>query len=216
MITIYGRTNSSNVQLVMWAIHELGVPHERLDYGHGHASAQSDAFRKMNPMGLVPVLEENGVTIFESAAILRYLGARHGDETFWPTDPLQRAVLDQWAEWGKNTFAPAVLKIFVHEVRTLPEDRDPAVFDAACRAVTGLATMFDSRLEGRDFIGGDALTFADIACGHILHRYFTLDWKRPDLSNLAAYYERLQSRTAYRDHAMVSYDSLRGTYLMER
>ena len=56
MITIYGRSNSSSVQLVMWAIHELGLEHERLDYGHGHTSTQSEAYLAMNPMGRVPVL----------------------------------------------------------------------------------------------------------------------------------------------------------------
>ncbi len=45
--------------------------------------------------------------------------------------------------------------------------------------------------------------------GHLLYRYFTLDFDRADTPNLAAYYERLTERPAYREHVMVSYDSLR-------
>lgn len=210
MLTIYGRANSSNVQLAMWAVNELGLEHERLDYGQGHASAKTPDYLAMNPMGLVPVLRDGDVTMFESAAILRYLGARYGSPAFWPADPAVRGPLDTWAEWGKNTFAPTALRIFIYEVRTAPEDRDPAVLEAAVAALVPLATMLDARLTGRDFIGGADFTFADVAVGHMLHRYHTLDWDRPDLPALTAYYERLQTRPAYRDHAMVSYEALRG------
>ena len=68
------------------------------------------------------------------------------------------------------------------------------------------------RIGDGPWLAGEAFTFADIACGHILHRYFTLNWERPSLPALAAYYERLQSRPAYRRHAMMSYESLRGSY----
>lgn len=211
MLTIYGRRNSSNVQLVMWAVHELGLQHERLDYGFGHASPRTEAFLAMNPMGRIPVLRDGDVTMFESAAILRYLGARYGDDGFWPSDPARRGPLDTWAEWGKNSFAAVVLDIFHYEVRTRPENRDPAVFDKAVAALVPLAAILDARVAGRMWIG-DSFGFADIACGHILHRYFTLDWPRPDLPALAAYFARLQTRPAYRDHAMVDYEALRGGY----
>lgn len=211
-ITVFGRRNSSSVQLVMWAIHELGLAHERLEYGHGHAATDTPDYLAMNPMGRVPVLEDGDVCLFESAAILRYLAARYGDDTFWPASPAKRAPLDVWAEWGKNTFAEAVLGIFVYDVRLDPRARDPSILQRAVDQVIPLARMLDARLDGRGWIGGEAFTFADIACGHIMHRYFTLDWSRPELPALKDYYDRLQTRPAYRDHAMVSYEALRGSY----
>ncbi|MBF9033437.1 glutathione S-transferase [Rhodobacterales bacterium HKCCE2091] len=210
MLTIYGRPNSSNVQLVMWTVHELGLANERLDYGYGHASPRTPDFLAMNPMGLVPVLRDGNMLMFESGAILRYLGAAYGDETFWPKDPKLRGPLDTWAEWGKLTFAPAVGGIFQARVRTAPERQDPAVIARAEAALPPLAHILDERLDGRDWIGGDDFTFADIAVGHQLHRYHEMDWDRPDLPNLSAYYARLRTRPAYRDHAMVSYAALTG------
>jgi len=62
------------------------------------------------------------------------------------------------------------------------------------------------------FFGGADFTFADIACGHILYRYFNLDWKQPDLPALAAYYSRIRERPAFKEHVMVSYEALRGSY----
>ena len=69
----------------------------------------------------------------------------------------------------------------------------------------------EDRLAGRTWIGGDEMTFADLAAGHNLYRYFALDWPRPDLPNLAAYYARLQDRPAYRDNAMADFTTLRNT-----
>ncbi|MGE3872962.1 MAG: glutathione S-transferase family protein [Parvibaculaceae bacterium] len=212
MITIYGRESSSSVQLVMWAVGELGLACERLDYGHGFASTKTDDYLAMNPMGRVPVMVDGPVRMFESAAILRYLGAAYGDGTFWPSDPTLRGPLDTWAEWGKGTFTESVLEIFVYDVRLAPETRDPAILEQATRRVATLARMLADRIGDGPWLAGEAFTFADIACGHILHRYFTLNWERPDLPALAAYYERLQGRPAYRRHAMISYESLRGSY----
>ena len=212
MLTVYGRRSSSSVQLVMWAIHELDIDHRRLDYGHGYASTETETYLAKNPMGRIPVIEDGSLTMFESAAILRYLGATYGDDDFWPRAPQDRAPLDTWAEWGKNTFTEAVLAIFVYDVRLSPETRDPAILEQAIEALSPLARIFDERVNNRTWIGGETFTFADIACGHILYRYFTLDWERPRLPALAAYYERLQQRPAFRDHVMVSYEELRGSY----
>lgn len=212
MITVYGRRNSSSVQLVLWALHEIGVDHERLDYGHGHASTQSDDFLVMNPMGRVPVLTDGALCLFESAAILRYLGAAYGNDVFWPKDAGARARLDVWAEWGKNTFADAVLDIFVYDVRLDPKTRDPAILTRAVEAVIPLAEILDRRIGQGPWLDGEQFSFADIACGYVLYRYYALDWDRPYLANLAGYYERLQQRPAFRDHVMVSYEALRGTY----
>lgn len=212
MITIFGRRNSSSVQLVMWAVGELKIEHERLDFGHGHASTKTPEYLKMNPMGRVPVLVDGSVQIFESAAILRYLAARYGTEDFWPSDPLRRAPLDTWAEWGKGTFTEAVLEVFVFDVRLDPATRDPQVLVGAQERLIPLAHMLNERIAEGPWLDGDRFTFADIACGHILHRYHTLEWDRPRLENLENYYRRLQQRPAYRENAMVSYEDLRGSY----
>ena len=51
MLKIYGRKNSSSVQLVMWTVGELGIAYKRLDYGHGYSSTKTDEYLTMNPHG---------------------------------------------------------------------------------------------------------------------------------------------------------------------
>ena len=91
MPRIYGRATSSNVQMVMWGAAELGLAVERLDYGFGHASTKTPEFLARNPMGLVPVLQDGDLTVWESAAILRYLCAEYGHAPFYPASPRTRA-----------------------------------------------------------------------------------------------------------------------------
>ncbi len=208
MLTILGRANSSNVQVAMWAVGELGLAHVRKDVGGRHGGTDTPEYRAMNPMGLVPVMIDGGVTMFESAAILRYLGSRYGDDTFWPTDPAVRGPLDSWAEWAKNAFAPAMGAMFMSTVRVAPSRRDHAAIAAAAGRLKPLASMLDARIGAGPWLAGAAFTFADIAAGHQLNRYFSLDFEKAETPALRAYWERLTERPAYREHAMVGWEEL--------
>ena len=211
MITIYGRATSSNVQAVMWGIGELGLEHERLDYGHVHGGTDTPEFRAMSPHGLVPVLRDGDVVIWESCAILRYLAARYGDGgAFWPSDPAARASVDRWAEWGKTSFCTEFTgPIFWLRVRTAAKDRDEAALARGIAGFEARLELLEGQLAGHDFVVSDDFTLADIVIGHVLYRWFDMDVERRIRPLVEAYYQRLKRRTSYRDHVMVSYESLR-------
>ncbi len=208
MITVLGRATSVNVQFVMWAVAELGLEHERLDYGGEYGGNDTPEFLAMNPNGLVPVLRDGELALFESAAILRYLGRAYGSDTFWPRDPARLSALDQWAEWGKVTFAVGMSPLFWGLVRTPPSRRDPEAIRRAAAKIAPLARILDARIGEGPWIAGDHFTFADVAVGHYLYRYYTLPFERTATPQLDAYYARLQDRPAYREHAMVSWEGL--------
>lgn len=210
MITVWGRNTSSNVQVVMWAIAELGLTHERIDWGGAFGGNDDPDYRARNPNGLIPTIKDGELVLWESQAILRYLGARYGDEAFWPSDPANRAPIDMWAEWVKTTLAPALtLKVFWQLVRTKAADRNHALIAEGAAQLKALTAMVEARLGDGPYLGGAALSFADVMLGHVLYRYNTLDFERGATPNLDAYYAHLQERPTYREHVMVSYDSLR-------
>ncbi|MEO1490815.1 MAG: glutathione S-transferase family protein [Pseudomonadota bacterium] len=210
MITVWGRSTSSNVQVVMWTLAELGIAHERLDWGGAFGGNDDPEYRAMNPNGLIPVLRDGDTVLFESPAILRYIGARYGHEAFWPADPGRRAALDMWAEWIKTSVCPELIyKVFWHLVRTPPSRRDQGVIASGAGALATLMPRLDARLGDAPFLGGENLCFADIMAGHVLYRYMTLDFEKADTPNVDAYYQRLTERPLYREHVMVSYESLR-------
>ncbi|MEL7027795.1 MAG: glutathione S-transferase family protein [Pseudomonadota bacterium] len=211
MLTLWGRATSSNVQIVAWAIAELGLQAERIDCGHTYGGLDTPAFLGLNPNRLIPVLRDGDVVVWESAAILRYLGAAYGDEAFWPSEPAKRARLDMWAEWVKTTFAAAfTVPVFWSLVRTRAADRDLAAFASAVETLKGAVRILDQRLaDGGPYLGGEALSFADIMAGHTLYRYFTVPLDRIAAPALDAYYARLKQRPPYAEHVMVSYEPLR-------
>ncbi len=208
MATIWGRATSSNVQLTMWAAAEVGLEVERIDVGGAFGGTDTPEYRAMNPNGLIPVLKDNELVLFESAAILRYLGAQYGDETFWPTDAKKRAPLDAWAEWTKTTLCPVLIyQVFWTLVRTPSAERDMEALSGQVAQLGELMSRIEGEFADKEYLGSD-LSFADIMFGHTLYRYYTLPFERPDLPNLAAYYERLKARPAYKEHVMVDYSPL--------
>ena len=210
MITVYGRANSLNVQFVTWCLAELDQPFERLDYGFGFGGTDTPEYRAMNPNGLVPVLKDESVTMFESAAILRYLAARYARFPFWPEDPVARAPIDMWAEWGKGTLQRDFGgPIFWQVIRTPSVERDPAALDLALATFDRHLGVLEDQLGDNPFVTGRDFTLADIVVGCPLFRYFTLDIPRAERPALAAYYARLCERPAYAEHVMVSYEDLR-------
>jgi glutathione S-transferase len=206
-----GRRNSANVQKVLWLVGELGLPHVHVPAGGDFGGLDDPAFRAMNPHGKVPVIEDDGVVVWESHAILRYLAATHGADRFWMADPALRALIDGWMDWAQTALQPAFLSgVFWGWYRTPEAQRDaPAVAKAMEQTLTCLR-LVDRQLTDRPFMGGQTLSLADIAVGAHLYRYFELEIDRPDLPRLAAWYDRLTERAAYREHVMLPFAELKG------
>ena len=142
MITIWGRATSSNVQTAMWAVAELGLEHERIDWGGAFGGNDDPEYRAMNPNGLIPVMKDEDVVLWESPVIVRYLGAKYGDENFWPSDPGKRARLDMWAEWVKTSVAPEMIyKVFWQLVRTGAAERNMSVVESGTNALKKMMTI---------------------------------------------------------------------------
>ena len=74
---VWGRATSSNVMKAIWALEEFGLPYERIDVGGSFGKTDTPEYRAMNPTGLVPTLQEDDFTLWESNAICRYLCHAH-------------------------------------------------------------------------------------------------------------------------------------------
>jgi glutathione S-transferase len=202
-LRIWGRSNSINVQKVMWAVGELGLEHERLDVGGEHGGLDTPAYGAMNPNRRVPTLQDGSFTLWESNAIVRYLAAKHPSGGLWPEEPERRAVADQWMDWQQTTLLPDMRTLFWGLVRTEPAKRDRAAIDAAAEKLQSIWERLDRHLGDRSFIVDDRFTMGDIPVGAMYHRYRALDVGRGTDDNLAAWYERLTQRAPYRAHVML-------------
>ena len=197
MLKIWGRANSVNVKKALWCAEELGLKYERIDAGMQYGIVNTPEYRKMNPMGLVPTLEDEGFVLWESHAIVRYLCARHSAGKLWPADPRQRADADRWMDWA-FTFLNAFRPVFWGLVRTPPEKRDMAAIEEARKKCAELAGVLDGGLAGRRYVAGDDFTMGDIPVGCHMQLWMRLTIERPPHPNLAAWFARLCERAAYR------------------
>ncbi len=211
MIKVWGRKTSSNVQVVLWCLAELGIEFDRTDAGIHYGVVNTAEYLSMNPNATVPtIIDGDNPPMWESAAINRYLARRYASAPFWPDDPIDQARVDQWAEWSKlNVGLNFSVPIFWKVVRTPKAQQDPQAIASAVARLNQILQIAEDRLAAHQYLTGDDFTLADVMFGHLLYRFYTIDIERAKLAGLERYYQDLQSRPAYREHVMVNYDELR-------
>lgn len=197
MLRIWGRTNSVNVKKALWAAEELGLKYERIDAGMQFGIVNTPEYRRMNPMGLIPTIDDDGFVLWESHSIVRYLAAKHGAGTLWPTDPRTRAIANQWMDWAFS-FQAAMRAVFWGLIRTPPEKRNAAEIEEGRKKSAALAGLLDAALAGRQYVAGDAFTMGDIPIGCEVQRWMRVPVERPKHPNLEAWFGRLCARPAYK------------------
>jgi glutathione S-transferase len=203
MLKVWGRPNSINVQKVLWTVGELGLDHEHIVVGGPHGGNDTPEYLAMNPNGRVPVIDDDGLVVWESNAIVRYLCARHSDGALWPSDPGERSHADRWMDWQAASLIADMTTVFFGLIRTPEPERDWIAIGDAANRVAGQMTVLDSHLGDRHWIAGGAMTMGDIAIGALVHRWLNLPMERGDAPNIGAYYARLKERPAYTQHVML-------------
>ncbi|MEM7046470.1 MAG: glutathione S-transferase family protein [Pseudomonadota bacterium] len=213
MITIYGRTTSSNVHKVLWCCHDLKIEHKQVDIGGPFGGTDTQAFGQMNPNRTVPVMDHDGFTLWESNAIMRYLASQFGNGALYPADPQARARVDQWLDWSMGAVQIPIIPVFLTLYRTPEPERDMDAVNRGLAAVSdawrlledhfaggGDGSQAGSRAGSRAFICGEALSLADIALSTWVYRWHEMDIDRPDLPHLRAWRDRLATYDAYQTY----------------
>ncbi len=207
MLKIWGRTNSINVQKVMWTVAELGLPHERIDAGLAHGVVNESWYRAMNPNGRVPTIDDDGLILWESNTVARYLAARypatHTGAALMPADLQVRADAERWMDWATTTMGPVMTPLFWGIIRTPAEKRDATAIESLRLEMEGVMRILDARLATRAYVAGDSLTVGDIPVGCFTYRWYALPIEHGEHPHLARWYHALTERPAFRQHVML-------------
>ena len=203
MPTLWGRRTSSNVQKVLWLCAELGVPLRRIDAGLQHGVVDTPEYALLNPNRLVPTLDDDGLVLWESNTIVRYLARRHGGSSWLPGEPAAAALVERWMDWALSTLPAAMSPLYRQLVLLPAEQRDPEVAEKARRDAERAMRILEAELARQDHVAADGITVADIACGPLVHRWHSLPIERPELPALRRYHARLCARPAYREHVAI-------------
>lgn len=201
-IKLWGRKTSSNVMKVIWLLEEIGLPYERIDVGGPFGGTATPEYRAINPLGVVPSLEEPGFHLFESNVILRFVCNAHApDCPFYPPAPRARATVESWMEFQQTALNRPQSIVFQGLIRTAPEKRDTAAIAAAITETGKIWGILDGRLARHAYVAGDDFSLADIAFGVHVHRWLNMTFDgRPDAPHLQDWYGRLLARPPFKAH----------------
>jgi glutathione S-transferase len=200
MLKIWGRTTSSNVQKVLWCCGELDIPFERVDIGGPFGGNQDAEYLALNPNGLVPTVQDDGLVLWESNTICRYLAVTRGGERLYPAAPAPRAYVERWMDWQLSTIGPPMGQLLYGLIRTKPEARDHAAIEAARRKALTAWTIVEDALDSSPFLAGEGLTLAEIVMGTLVYRWHAFPIERPPLRRLKAWYDRMRERPAFKTY----------------
>lgn len=148
---------------VLWALEEMGLPYEIVGLDHPKGELDTAEFRAKNPFGQLPVIDDDGVVVTESGAILLYLARKSG--RLMPRDLAGEAQVLRWSVAALNSIEVPVLAAWFVDLcggqGTRPSD--------ALKQWGALRLgQLDGWLADREFVATDEFTVADILMTHVL------------------------------------------------
>ena len=170
-LKIYGVLRSRASRPV-WLAKELGLPFERVpviqayrlerpDAPDAPLNTASPAFRAINPNGLIPSVDDDGLVLHESLAITLYLAGKHGGPLA-PRDAAETGLMAMWTLWAATRCEPHTLAV-LQRYPASAKDHDPALAAAAVDALREPFGVLDAALrDGGGFAVGRRFTVADI------------------------------------------------------
>ena len=196
MLTLHFAPNS-RAGRILWLLEELGLEYKlnRMDFHP--KDLKSDEHRARHPLGRVPVLDDDDVTLYESGAIVEYLVARHSDGNLRPSaeSSLFPEFL-QWFHYCEGMVMPPINTIVVQTLLLPAERRNEEVLAQAQRLLSKALSPLESAIAGRDYMVGD-FSAADIMMGHACFMSRGLGCVDESLTNLNDYIDRIQERPAF-------------------
>jgi glutathione S-transferase len=192
MITLYDMPLSGNCHKVRLLLSFLALPYQTQPVNLVGGEQRSPDYLQINPFGQVPVLDDDGLIIRDSQAILVYLAKRYGGEQWWPDDAYRLAQIAAWLSTAANeiTNGPALLRVHHKFGRDIDIAR-------AQQITAKVLDIVDRQLASRDWLVGDSVSLADLA----IYPYLAL---APEggidigaYPNIVAWFQRLRALPGY-------------------
>jgi len=163
MLKLYDHPLSGNCYKVRLALNQLGVEYEREFIDIFKGEHHSSEYEKLNPNRKIPVLIDGDFHMWESNAILLYLGKKYSPNRLYPEDISTFGAMAQWLFFGKTSVDPNLAVARYLSKFVSPENRDEELLVKLRTQGNAVLRIMDNRLEYSDFLAG-VYSIADIAC----------------------------------------------------
>ena len=196
MLEIYHAPGTRGFRVV-WLCEELGIPYRIIPVDMAPAYRASPEWRKLNPVGKVPVMSDGDLTMFESGAMVQYVLDKYGSGKLRPApDADNYGLYLQWFWFAEATFGRPLGEIVNHR-REFKDNPLPDVLEEMKERSRLAARAVDSALSGKEWILGSEFSAADVMLGLTLRSFLKhMGEELPE--NLASYRDRLAARPAYK------------------
>lgn len=178
-------------------LEECGLPYRVVPVNIGRGDQMAPDFLTISPNNKIPaIVDPDGpggapVTVFESGAILQYLGRKTG--CLYPTDERARVAVDEWLFWQVAGFGPMLGQ--AHHFRIYAQEKIPYAIERFTAEAQRLYRVLDQRLAGRDYVAGD-YSIADIAILPWAKYHEKQSIDLGGLPNVRAWLDRVMARPA--------------------
>jgi glutathione S-transferase len=195
-LTVIGHPKATCTQRVLILLEELELKYTLEEVDLSKQEHKEVEFLSMQPFGKVPVVKYGDKVLFESRSILRYI-SKNNRET---ADLFGDVHTDIWLEVESQNFNPSISKIVSEKMfkKWKGEEADEIVVAENLKALESVLDVYEKRLEGQEFIGGETFTIADIS--HIPYAYAFLKCGYKDTlkarPNVYSWLKRIMRREA--------------------
>lgn len=165
---LYGYRNGRTLR-ALWALEEVGAAYEYVEVDIMHGEGRKPWFLELNPGGKVPVLDDGGFIITESAAICMHLAEKYPDSGLLPRAGTQeRTQCYKWISFILTELDAPLWTIAKHPFGLPRERRVPAVIETASWEFRNAVKLLADALEHNQCLIGNSFSVADILAGHTL------------------------------------------------
>lgn len=177
---------------VLWALEEMALPYEIVGMDHPNHDLDTPEYRAKNPFGQIPAIDDEGIVVTESGAIVLYLARKSGK--LMPRDLAGEAQVLRWTVAALSTIEVPVLS---HWFVGIVGDEGSKGHEALHRWSKMRMEQLDGWLANREFIATDDFTVADISMTHVLGGGTDPGLLAP-CPNILAYRARCMARPAWK------------------
>jgi glutathione S-transferase len=178
---------------VRWALEEAGLPYRTRLLEQGEKD--EDAYRALQPFGQVPTFQEDGLTLFESGAIVLHIGGR--SEALLPKEPGARARAAQWVLAALNSIEPFVMEVVLIDFAYANEEWAKLRRPSAAAFVERRLAALSKALGDKSYLDGERFTVGDLMMATVLRSVQSTDLITKH-ARLAAYLDRCLARPAFK------------------
>ena len=196
-LKIYGIA-ASRASRPLWVAQELGLAYEHVPLPYQDGATRTPEFLALNPNGHIPVVDDNGVLVWESMACALYLAERFqgaGAEPLAALNHAEQAEILRWSFWAVTECETDALTFLMHRVAMPPERRKPELAVQAAHRLLPALRVLEQHLQDRDHIAGERFTVADICVASVL-AWVQRAEAMPQYPRLAGWLERCLARPA--------------------